>query len=177
MQVGNPRIENVTETWQFIPANGSQDADTHVYDMNPDLDSDVKSTLKSSTLGEDFYGFNHPNKFTGHFDEDGNYTGKPTYGGYSRGGAGRFNYGGGNYSNRFNYGYGGYGYQNNYNDNYFNGHKAHDKDAPSHPRDWWNHLRKDQFEGMVSQGKWDSSWKEKFESQYSREEIDSMSQL
>ena len=30
---------------------------------------------------------------------------------------------------------------------------------------------------MVSQGKWDSSWKEKFESQYSREEIDSMSQL
>lgn len=33
---GNPRIENVTETWQFIPANGSQDADTHVYDMDPE---------------------------------------------------------------------------------------------------------------------------------------------
>ena len=74
--VGYPRIENVTETWQYIPPNSSQDGDTHVYDMSPERDEDVNTTLASSKLGEDFYGYNHPNKrFTGKFDEDGNYTG------------------------------------------------------------------------------------------------------
>ena len=50
--------------------------------MDPELDSDVKTTLKSGKYGEDFYGYNHPNKFTGKFDENGNYTGKAGYGGY-----------------------------------------------------------------------------------------------
>lgn len=150
--------------------------------MNPDLDSDVKSTLKSGKLGEDFYGFNHPNRFTGHFDDDGNYVGKQqnTYGGYGgfrgwQGYNGKNNYQGrGNYS----YSYSGYGgYQNNYNEQYFNNFKAHDKDKEGeHPRQWWNYLKKDQFEGMVSQGKHDTSWKDKFESKYSKDEIDSMSQ-
>ena len=80
--IGNPRIENVTETWQFIPANKSQDTDNHVYDMDPDLDSDVKTTLKSGTYGEDWYGYNHPNRFTGRFNDEGKYTGGQNQGGY-----------------------------------------------------------------------------------------------
>lgn len=65
----------MTETWEYIPANHSQDLDNHVYDFDPDLDSDVKTTLKSSTYGEDWYGYNHPNQFTGKFDENGKYRG------------------------------------------------------------------------------------------------------
>ena len=166
-EVGNPRIDNVTETWQYIPPNASQDGDTHVYDMSPERDEDVNTTLSSSKLGEDFYGYNHPNKrFTGKFDEDGNYTGVVQYRGGEDGqsGGGRAGY------------YGGYGYAS---DQYYNGHKAQDKNNPDpkHPHDWWNHLQKDQFEGMVSANNYDASWKDRFESQYSREEIDSMSPL
>ena len=40
-------------------------------------------------------------------------------------------------------GYRGYNGYYGYNENYFNGHKAHDKNNPQHPRDWWNHLKKD----------------------------------
>lgn len=37
--------------------------------MNPETDEDVKSTLKSSKLGEEFFGYRHPNgRFTGKFD-------------------------------------------------------------------------------------------------------------
>lgn len=73
--VGEPRLENITETWQYIPADSRQDEDTHIYDLHPEQDEDVTATLKSSKLGEDFYGFNHPNRFTGKFDDEGKYTG------------------------------------------------------------------------------------------------------
>lgn len=56
------------------------------------------------------------------------------------------------------------------NKDYYNGYKAHDKGNPKHPRDWWNHLQKDQFEGMVSANKATASWKEKFENTYSDDE-------
>lgn len=93
--------------------------------MNPEQDEDVTTTLKSGKLGEDFYGYNHPNKFTGGFDEDGNYTGKGrggnSYGGYGDRYKGGYTTGRGYGSG----GYRGYGYRA-YNDNYYNGFKAHD---------------------------------------------------
>lgn len=38
-------------------------------------------------------------------------------------------------------------------------------------------MKKDQFDGMISANKYDSSWKDKFESMYSRAEIDAMTPL
>jgi len=61
---------------------------------------------------------------------------------------------------------------------YYNNFKAHDDDNAEnnkHPKDWWNHLKKDQFDGMIGANRYDHSWKDKFESQYSREERDAMS--
>ena len=81
--LGDPIIENVTETWQFIEPDSRQNEENNQYDFNPEQDEDVTTTLKSGKLGEDFYGLNHPNRFTGKFDHTGNYTGGHGYGYYS----------------------------------------------------------------------------------------------
>jgi len=88
--MANPRIENVTETWQMLKPDPRQDGDTHVYDMDPETDDEIKSTLKSSRLGEEFFGYRHPNRYTGGFDGNGNYTGglKYQYQNYYRGHSG-----------------------------------------------------------------------------------------
>ena len=89
----------------MLKADPRQDGDTHVYDMDPDTDEDVKTTLKSSHLGEEFFGYRHPNRFTGKFDGNGNYTGGMTgqYRGYYN------NYNKDNSGSR----YGGYGWRKN----------------------------------------------------------------
>ena len=66
--MGNPRIENVTETWQMLKPDPRQDGDTHVYDMDPERDDDVKTTLKSAKYGEDFFGYhNNRNRYGGKY--------------------------------------------------------------------------------------------------------------
>lgn len=79
---------------------------------------------------------------------------------------GYFGYGWGSGGNS----YGGY----NGNTQYYNGYSSDDHDS-KHPREWWKYLKKDQFDGMISAKKFDNSWKDKFESMYTRADIDHMS--
>ena len=82
------------------------------YNYSPDDDSEMASTLKSAKLAEDFYGYSHPNRFTGHFDDDGEYQGK-----------GKGGYGGYNSYSHGGHGYGNYGYRG-HNDKYYDGHHS-----------------------------------------------------
>lgn len=43
------------------------------YNYDAKDDKDIKSTLKSAKLAEDFYGYSHPNRFSGEFNSDGEY--------------------------------------------------------------------------------------------------------
>ena len=80
-----PYFDRVTQTWEYarvgkLGGDGSPEQPITHYDWDPDADSDVKATLKSGKLGEDFYGFNHPNQFTGHFDDSGKFIGDEGHG-------------------------------------------------------------------------------------------------